>query len=137
MPAIDAWDPNPDLEAAARLRDALRAVRYSTKAIEELLGEDGPSADLAESVLYERRLPESRIATAIKLLLLQRPVSAGDAAAALGDDAVAALQTLGYVVDDGAHLVPRARIVPTEGIYLSFDGFSRGEAGMQNLGAKA
>src|SRR5690348_3218701 len=111
MPAIDAWDPNPDLEAAARLRDALRAVRYSTKAIEELLGEDGPSADLAESVLYERRLPESRIATAIKLLLLQRPVSAGDAAAALGDDAVAALQTLGYVVDDGAHLVPRARIV--------------------------
>jgi methylase of polypeptide subunit release factors len=128
MPAIDACDPNPDLEAAARLRDALRAVRYSTKAIEELLGEDGPSADLAESVLYERRLPESRIAIAIKLLLLQRPVSAGDAAAALGDDAVAALQTLGYVVDDGAHLVPRARIVPTEGIYLSFDGFSRGEA---------
>jgi len=128
MPAIDAWDPNPDLEAAARLRDALRAVRYSTKAIEELLGEDGPSADLAESVLYERRLPSSPIATAIRLLLLQRPVDVDEVDSALGGAAVAALRTLGYVVDDAAQLVPRARIVPTEGIYLSFDGFSRGEA---------
>ena len=128
MPAIDAWDPNPDLDAAARLRDALRSLRYTTKAIEELLGEDGPSADLAESVLYERRLPASRIATAIKLLLLQRPVAAAEAEDALGVDAAEALRTLGYVVEDDGLLTPRARIVPTEGIYLSFDGFSRGEA---------
>ena len=128
MRAIDAWDPNPDLDAAARLRDALRAVRYSTKAIEELLGDDGPSADIAESVLFERRLPSSRIATTIKLLLLQRPVSTTDAEDALGAEGVAALRSLGYVVEQGGRLVPRARIVPTEGIYLSFDGFSRGEA---------
>src|SRR5437763_16415426 len=85
MRAVDtAWDPNPDIEAATVLGDALRAVGYTTDAIEELLGEDGPAADLADSVVFERRLPSSPIATGLKLLLLERPVAAADATAAPG-----------------------------------------------------
>ena len=68
MAHVNAWDPNPDLAAATALGDALRAVGYTTDAIEELLGDDGPSADLAESVVLERRLPRSAIATTIRLL---------------------------------------------------------------------
>jgi len=124
---VNAWDPNPDLAAATTLGAALRAVGYTTEAIEELLGEDGPSADLAESVVLERRLPRSAIAATIRLLLLQRPVDATDAAAALGPNGVEALLTLGLVTADGERLVPRARLVPAEGLYLAFDGFSRGE----------
>lgn len=124
---MNAWDPNPDLDAAATLGDALRAIGYTTEAIEELLGEDGPSADLAESVVLERRLPRSEIATAIRLLLLQRPVDATDAAAALGRDGVEALLSIGLVTAEGERLVPRARLVPAEGVYLAFDGFSLGQ----------
>ena len=124
---MNAWDPLPDLAAAATLGAALRAVGYTTEVIEELLGEDGPSADLAESVVLERRLPRSAIATTIRLLLLQRPVGATDAAAALGPNGVAALLAIGLVTADDGRLVPRARLVPAEGLYLAFDGFSRGQ----------
>ncbi len=124
---MNAWDPNPELGAAARLGDAVRAVGYTTEAIEELLGEDGPSADLAESVVLERRLPRSGLATTIRLLLLQRPVGTTDAAAALGREGVDALIRIGLVTEDGDRLLPRARLVPTEGLYLAFDGFSRGQ----------
>ena len=123
----DAWNPNPDRAAATLLGDALRAVKYTTDAIEELLGEDGPSADLAESVLFERRLPSSKIATTVQLLLLQRPTPTDAVTHALGGDSVDALLTLGFVTEEGGELVPRARIVPSEGIYLAFDGFSHGE----------
>ena len=127
MTSVNAWDPIPDLDAATTLGTVLRAVGYTTEAIEELLGEDGPSADLAESVVYERRLPRSPIATTIRLLLLQRPVATSDAAAALGPDGVDALLGIGLVTTDGDELVPRARVVPSENLLLAFDGFSRGQ----------
>ena len=126
-PHMNAWDPHPDLDAAATLGAALRAVGYTTDAIEELLGEEGPSADLAESVVLERRLPRSALATTIRLLLLQRPVAAADATAALGPSGVQALLTIGLVQAVGDEVVPRARLVPAEGLYLAFDGFSRGQ----------
>jgi len=121
------WDPHPDVDAAGSLGTALRAVGYTTDAIEELLGEDGPSTDLAESVVFERRLPSSPLATTIRLLLLERPVRRGDAFSALGDDGARALVVLGLVTERADVLVPRARIVPVEGLLLTFDGFSRGE----------
>ena len=124
---MDAWDPHPDLDAAAALGSALRAVGYTTEAIEELLGEEGPSADLAESIVLERRLPRSALATTIRLLLLQRPVGATDAEAALGRAGVEALLRIGLVTAADDQLVPRSRLVPAEGLYLVFDGFSQGQ----------
>lgn len=115
------WEPLPDLDAAASLGDALRGVGYDERAIEELLGEDGAAADLGESVVYARRLPENELGDAIRLLLLARPVRASAFAGARE------LERLGLATRDGHLLVPRARIVPTEGVYLAFDTFSRGE----------
>jgi methylase of polypeptide subunit release factors len=121
------WNPNPDLDAATALGQALRAAGYTTEAIEELLGEDGPSADLAESAVFERRLPDTGLAPVLRLLLLQRPVREADLGASLGGDAVDALAALGYVESRDGTLFPRARLAPAEGLLLSFDGFSRGE----------
>ncbi len=120
------WEPTFDADAAAALGRALRASGYTTAAIEELLGEDGPAADLGDVPVFDRRLPERKTATVVRLLLLQRPVGDDAAEAALGHTAVEALAALGFVTEEGGVLLPRARIVPTEGVYLSFDGFSRG-----------
>lgn len=115
------WEPAPDLEAAAALGETLRGVGYGEEAIEELLGEDGVAADLAESVVYARRLGDDEVATTIRLLLLGRPVPRNAFAGAQE------LERLGLATRDGDLLAPRARIVPTEGVYLAFDTFSRGE----------
>jgi methylase of polypeptide subunit release factors len=115
------WDPQPDLEVAASLGEHLRALRYDERAIERLLGEDGAAADLGESVVYARRLPDDELGMAVRLLLLARPVRAASFGAA------AELERLGLATRDGDLLVPRARVVPTEGVYLAFDTFSRGE----------
>lgn len=121
------WEPNADPEAAARLGDALRAVGYTTEAIEELLGEEGPSVDRDETAVFERRLPHSPIADTIRLFLLQRPLDSTDARGALGPDGVEAALRIGLATEDGGRLVPRARVVPTEGLLLAFDSFSLGE----------
>jgi SAM-dependent methyltransferase len=114
------WNPTPDGEAAAALGDALRDVGYDGEAIEELLGEDGVAAERGDSVVFARRLPDDELGDAIRLLLLNRPV-ARRAFGAGGE-----LVQLGLATEDGDQLLPRARIVPTEGLYLTFDTFSHG-----------
>ncbi|HZQ82733.1 MAG TPA: methyltransferase [Gaiellaceae bacterium] len=114
------WDPQPDLDAARAVGDVLRDVGYDDDAIDDLLGEDGIAADLGDSVVFARRLPADELGTVVRLLLLNRPVARTRFAAA--DELI----RLGLATLDGDLLVPRARIVPTEGIYLAFDTFSRG-----------
>ncbi|HVW90658.1 MAG TPA: methyltransferase [Gaiellaceae bacterium] len=114
------WEPRPDRDAARTLGDALRAARYTGAAVEELLDDDGLAADLAESVVYARRLGDDVTSTTIRLLLLNRPVRRDAFPAA------EPLLALGLATEESGMLVPRARIVPTEGVYLAFDTFSRG-----------
>ena len=122
------WEPTFDAEAADALGRALRRGGYTTAAIEQLLGEDGPAADLGDVPLFERRLPASKLATILRLCLLELPAGEDEAVAALGAAGVDALLAIGFAGADDGSIIPRARVVPTEGIYLSFDGFSRGVA---------
>src|SRR3954454_14027984 len=115
------WEPKIDLDAAAALGDALRDTGYDTDAIEELLGEDGIAADLDDAVPYALRLPNDELGNTIRLLLLNRPVPVSSFAASRE------LLALGLATTEGDLLVPRARIVPTEGVFLTFDTFSHGE----------
>jgi methylase of polypeptide subunit release factors len=92
----------------------------------ELLGDDGPAAGLTEVVVFDRRLPDSPLGNATRLLLLQLPISREEAAEALGHDGVEALLTTGLAREDGDQIVMRGRIVPAEGLLMSFDGFAIG-----------
>ena len=114
------WEPQLDLDAAHAVGGVLRDVGYDGDAIDDLLGEDGIAADLGDSVVHARRLPNDELGTTVRLLLLNRPVRSSSFAAT--DELV----RLGLATRDGDMLVPRARIVPTEGVYLAFDTFSRG-----------
>lgn len=117
-----SWDPTPDLEAAVALGKDLRRLGYTEDAIVDRLGEDGPAADLAEVPLFDRRLGDDELAHVIRLLLLQLPVRRR--LVPVADQLLAT----GLAVEVGDTLVPRGRIVPTEGVYLAFDGFSEGLA---------
>src|SRR3954471_5795 len=115
------WEPTPDQDAAAAVGEALQAIGYDEQAIEERLGEDGIAAEGGEALVHALRLDADELGDAIRLLLLSRPISGSSFAAA------SELVRLGLASEEGGLLVPRARIVPTEGIYLTFDTFSHGE----------
>jgi len=115
------WEPQLDPDAAGALGEALRGLGYDEDAIEDRLGEDGVAAEAGDAVVYARRLADDELDAAIRLLLLARPIARSSFARARE------LVQLGLATEDGPLLVPRARIVPTEGVYLAFDTFSDGE----------
>ncbi len=115
------WEPQPDRDAAGAVGETLRGLGYDEEAIEDRLGEDGIAAEAGDALVHARRLEQDELGDAIRLLLLARPVPRASFAAG------AELVRLGLAIDDGRMLVPRARIVPTEGVYLAFDTFSHGE----------
>jgi len=118
--------PIPDTAAAENLGLALQQVGYSELAVHELLGEDAYSNGEEDATAAERRLPESPLATVVRLFFLQRPVSAADAVQALGRRGLDALATIGLAaVDD--EVVPRVRILPIGRLLVAADGFAQGD----------
>jgi methylase of polypeptide subunit release factors len=116
--------PIPDTTAARDLGAALREVGYSESAVHELLGEDAYSGDEAEASVDARRLPDSRLASVIRILFLQRPVPIDEAVRALGERGVGALETTGLAAV-GDEVVPRARILPIGRLLIAADGYSQ------------
>src|SRR4051794_20887101 len=123
----EIWDPAPDLRAADILGRALRALPYNEESVEGLLGEDGPAAGLADVAVYDRRLPDTPLGNATRLLLLQVPIARDDAIAAFGQSALDALLPTQIARADGDRPVARGGIVPAEGLLMSFDGFAVGD----------
>jgi methylase of polypeptide subunit release factors len=113
-----------DAVAAERLGTALRRAGYSDDGVHGLLGEDAYSSERGDTPAEERRLPDTPLATLVRLLFLQLPVSADEAQNALGREAVEALEATG-MADVGDRIVPRARILPIGKVFLASDGFSR------------
>jgi methylase of polypeptide subunit release factors len=118
--------PRPDSAAAEKLRDALREVGYSEAAVEELLGEDASGGTEEDAAANERRLPETRVATVIRLLFLQRSVSRDAAVEALGQHGIDALETMG-LAEVGDEVVPRVRILPIGRLLVAGDGYAQGD----------
>jgi methylase of polypeptide subunit release factors len=114
---------SPDRAAAAVLGDILRELSYEGETISDLIGDE--VADRDEVVVAERRLSESALETAIRLLYLELPVPERKALAALGSAGVDALRAAGLVARRGGELVPRARVVPVDDVLLASDGFTR------------
>jgi methylase of polypeptide subunit release factors len=118
--------PDVDLKAAAALGAALRRVRYSEAAVLDMLGEEAYSHERDELPADERRLAPSRLGTVVRALFLQLPVERGELAAALGERAVAALESIGFA-ERGEVYRPRARILPVGELYVASDDYPADE----------
>jgi methylase of polypeptide subunit release factors len=115
--------PVPDHAAAEALGAALSRVGYTDDAITGLLGEDAYDSDLNDAPAHERRLPDSGIATVIRVFFLELPVPTSDLVRALGQRGVEALEQTG-LVELGREAVPRARIIPVGGLLVASDRLS-------------
>ena len=118
--------PRPDTAAAETLRDALRQVGYSESAVHGLLGEDASGGTEQSAPADERRLPHTRLATVIRLLLLQRAVPRRAAVEALGWRGVGALETMG-LAEVGDEVLPRVRMLPVGPLLITGDGYAQGD----------
>jgi methylase of polypeptide subunit release factors len=118
--------PVPDTDAAKRLGFTLRAVGYSEDAVNDLLGEDAFSTGEEDAPAAERRLPEGRLAAAIRLFFLQLPVPTAEVEHALGRDGVEALAVTG-LAEVGDDVVPRVRILPIGRLLIAADGFTQAD----------
>src|SRR5437868_3523043 len=101
--------PIPDRAAARTLGAALRRLDYSDDGIVELLGDEAFDTGLREVPVQVRRLPQTKLATAVKLFFLELPVARADALEAFGEPALAAIEQTGLAAV-GADVVPRSRI---------------------------
>src|SRR6266540_3581578 len=118
--------PIADTAAAKALGAALREAGYSESAVHELLGEDAYSGDQGEAPVDERRLPETRLATVIRVFFLQRPVSTRDAVQVLGRRGVEALEATA-LAEVGDEIVPRVRMLPIGRLLVTADGYSQAD----------
>jgi len=117
--------PIADRAAARKLGAALRAIAYVEDDVADLLGEDGYRGGPAGARVQERRLPQTRLGAAIRLLFLQLAAPQRDAERALGAAGLAALEATGLAEVRGGDVVPRGRIVPVGKLLLASDGFSQ------------
>jgi methylase of polypeptide subunit release factors len=118
-------DPHPNTTAARELGSVLRDLDYSESAISELLDDDAYAGEAEDLPVYARRLPDTRLATAIRALFLGLPVSERDAFRALGRKGLKALEATG-LAEVGSDVVPRARVLPVDELLVAADGSSRG-----------
>jgi methylase of polypeptide subunit release factors len=118
--------PTVDPRAAAALGAALRRVRYSEPAVLEMLGEEAYSHERDDLPVDERRLAASRLGTVVRALFLQLPVARVELAAALGERAVDALESIGFA-ERGEVYRPRARVLPVGELYVASDDYPADE----------
>jgi methylase of polypeptide subunit release factors len=119
--------PTADRAAARVLGSVLRRLGYDEDGICGLLGDEAYGGNVEDVPVHERRLPQTHLATAIRLLFLERPVSKDEAGRALGARAVEALEATG-LAEVGDEVVPRGRVTAIGDLLLASDGYSRGQA---------
>jgi methylase of polypeptide subunit release factors len=111
----------PDRTSARALGAALRRIGFDEDGIEELLGDDAYGGGPEQALVGERRLPDSPLGTAVRVLFLERAVPTVDLVRAIGQRAVDALASTG-LAEVGDTVEPRARIIPVRGLLLASDG---------------
>jgi methylase of polypeptide subunit release factors len=116
--------PIADRTAARTLGAALRRLDYSDDGITELLGDEAFDTGASEAPIHLRRLPDTKLATAVRLFFLQVPVSRDDALDALGRSGLAAAEQTGLAAV-GDEVIPRSRITTIGEVLLASDGFSK------------
>ena len=122
-----SFTPNADALAGARLGQTLRRLGYVEETLLELFASDDYPANAVDVYVFARRLPDTKLGTAVRLLFLQQQVSRADAERSLGADGLEALEATG-LGQVGSTVLARGRISPTRELLLASDGFSEGES---------
>jgi methylase of polypeptide subunit release factors len=110
-----------DTTAAGIAGAALRRLSYDESTVEQLLGDDAWTTAIDDAEAHERRLPQTAVATAIRLFFLERQVARKDAEGALGTPAVGALERTKLARVGKETVEPLARIAPVGPILLASD----------------
>jgi methylase of polypeptide subunit release factors len=118
--------PVADKAAAEILGRALRRVGYAEAAVSDLLGEEAYSSDREDAPVFDRRLPQTPLATVIRAFFLQQPVPTNAATRALGRRALEALEATA-LADVGDEVVPRVRILPVGKLLVASDDYGDGD----------
>jgi methylase of polypeptide subunit release factors len=113
-----------DPAAATIVGNALRRVSYDEDAIGRLLGDDAWSTAIDDAEAHEARLPQTAVATALRLFFLELSVPRQDAVSALGAHAVGALERIGFASVGAKTVEPLVRIAPVGTILLASDCLS-------------
>jgi methylase of polypeptide subunit release factors len=124
--------PTPDRDAATVLGKALRRIGYCEEGVVDLLGEDAFPPGREDVPVALRRLPDTRLATVVRAVLLQLPVPQAALVEALGEGAVDALAAIGIgeTRDDGT-IALRGRILPVGDLLMASDDFPSAEFGKE------
>jgi methylase of polypeptide subunit release factors len=120
-----AIDSKPDTSAARRLGAVLRDLDYSEDSVSDLLDDDAYSAEPEDLAVHARRLPDTKLGTALRALFLGLPTPTEEAARAFGADGLKALERT-QLARVGRRVVPQARILPVGELLIAADGHSRG-----------
>jgi methylase of polypeptide subunit release factors len=120
-----ARHPVADKAAGTILGEALRGAGYSEDGVWDLLGDDAYSGDREDTPVFERRLPQTRLATVVRAFFLQQSVPTSAAVRALGRRALEALEATA-LAKVGDEVVPRVRIVPVGELLIASDDYSGG-----------
>jgi len=118
--------PRPDLESATALGAALRRIGYSETRVLDMLGDEVYSHGRDELPLDERRVAATRLGTVVRALFLQLPTPRADVAGALGERAVRALESIGFVAEGEPYRL-RARILPVGDLLVASDDYPQDE----------
>jgi methylase of polypeptide subunit release factors len=121
-----ARHPVADKGAAKTLGGALRRVGYSEAAVIGVLGDDASSSAREDAPIFERRLPQTRLATVIRAFFLQQRVPTNAAVDALGPRALEALEATA-LAEVGDEVIPRIRILPVGDLFVASDDFGEGD----------
>lgn len=116
--------PVADARAGRALGSALRRVGYTEDAIFDLLGDDAFTGGSDYVAVHDRRLPATKLGTAVRLFFLQLPVTLDDAVSALGQRGIDALAATALAAV-GDRVVPRARLTAVDDLLLASDGYSK------------
>ena len=111
-----------DREGVAQLREVLHGAGFTAEAVQQALTTDGAfSRNPEDFPLYLRLMPESRLATLVKLFFLGVRVPRDEAAQALAPLALERVERIGIVRLEGGEAFSTVEISPTEDFLFAYD----------------
>jgi methylase of polypeptide subunit release factors len=110
--------------AARLLGEKVRSLGYTEDRIVDMLGEEAFDSGSDNVAVHERRVTDTRLGIAVRMLLLQLPVAEDEARRAVGRDGLEALAVTG-LAEVGSQVTAHVRFFPLDDLLVASDDFPR------------